>query len=196
MDLLSITAAARQAAEILIDARKPAGGELFVVGCSTSEVCGQRIGSAGSEEAATALMDGVLPVVTGAGLLLCVQGCEHINRALCVPRAALSKYDLTEVWVRPWLHAGGAFVTEATRRIPDHVMAEDVRMRATMGMDIGGTLIGMHLRPVAVPVHTELRHIGEATLLMAYSRPKYTGGERAQYDPMANALGHGAPISG
>ena len=189
MDFTEITAAARQAAEIVIASRKPRAGEILVIGCSTSEVCGRRIGSAGSEEAARAIMDGVLPVITDAGLYLAVQGCEHINRSLCVSRACMRAYDLTEVWVRPWLHAGGAFVTEATHRIADHVMAEDLRMRATMGMDIGGTLIGMHMCPVAVPVHTDLKHIGEATLLMAHSRPRYVGGERAQYDPMEDFHG-------
>ncbi len=189
MEFLDITSAARQAAEIVIQSRKPRAGEILVVGCSTSEVCGKRIGSAGSEDAARALMDGILPAVTDAGLYLAVQGCEHINRSLCVSRACMDAYDLTQVWVKPWLHAGGAFVTEATRRIDDCVMVEDLRMRAVMGMDIGGTLIGMHMRPVAVPVHTELRHIGEATLLMAFSRPKLTGGQRAQYDPMENFHG-------
>jgi uncharacterized protein (TIGR01440 family) len=88
---------------------------------------------------------------------------------------------LQEVWVKPWLHAGGAFATEAFARIPDRVMVENVGMQAALGMDIGGTLIGMHLHPVVVPVHTDLRRIGEATLVLAKTRPKYVGGPRAQY---------------
>lgn len=187
MQFEQITRSAAQAVSILLESKRPKPGEIFVVGCSTSEVCGQRIGSASNEDVARAIMDGVFPGVTDAGLYLAVQGCEHINRALCVPRACMERYALQEVWVRPWLHAGGAFSTEATHRIPDHVMVEDLRGLATLGMDIGGTLIGMHLHPVVVPVHTELRSIGQATLILARSRPKYVGGPRAQYDPIVNA---------
>ena len=187
MDFREITAAARRGAQIVIESRAPKPGEVFVVGCSTSEIMGARIGSSSSEDAARAVMEGVWPEVDAAGLFLAVQGCEHINRSLCVSRACMERYQLQEVWVRPWLHAGGAFVTEATKRIPDHVMVEDLRGQATLGMDIGGTLIGMHLRPVVVPVHTDLRSIGSATLILARSRPKYVGGPRAQYDPADGA---------
>ncbi len=186
MDFQQITNAAAQAVSLLLASRQPRAGELFVVGCSTSEVLGRRIGSASNAGVAKAVLDGLYPAVLEAGLYLAVQGCEHINRALCVPRACMERYRLQEVWVRPWLHAGGAFSTEAACRIPDHVMVEDLQARATLGMDIGGTLIGMHLSPVVVPVHTELRQIGEATLILARSRPKYVGGPRAQYDPVAN----------
>ncbi len=128
-------------------------------------------------------MDGVLPKLEAAGLFLAVQGCEHINRAICTSRACMERYNLQEVWVRPWLHAGGAFATEAYSRIPDRVMVENVEGKAALGMDIGGTLIGMHLHPVVVvPVHTDLRKIGEATLVLAKTRPKYVGGPRAQYN--------------
>ena len=184
MTLQNLSEAARQAVSILLDSKRPETGEIFVVGCSTSEVCGERIGSASNADVARAIMDGVYPAVTDAGLFLAVQGCEHINRALCVPRACAQRYDLQEVCVHPWLHAGGAFSTEAFNRIPDRVMVEDLKGRATMGMDIGGTLIGMHMRPVVVPVHTDLRKIGEANLILARSRPKYVGGPRAQYDPI------------
>ena len=101
----------------------------------------------------------------------------------------MERYGLQEVWVRPWLHAGGAFAAEAVERIPDHVMVEDLKALATMGMDIGGTLIGMHLHPVVVPVHTDLRQIGEAALVLARSRPKYVGGPRAQYEPVESPHG-------
>ncbi len=184
MDLQQLTAAAQQAVAILLDSKQPKPGEIFVVGCSTSEVCGRRIGSASNTDVAKALMDGIYPAVCEAGLYLAVQGCEHINRALCVPRACMERYGLQEVWVQPWLHAGGAFATEATVRIPDHVMVEDLKAQAVMGMDIGGTLIGMHLHPVVVPVHTDLRNIGQANLVLARSRPKYVGGPRAQYAPV------------
>ena len=125
---------------------------------------------------------GILPAVKEAGLILAVQGCEHINRSLCCSRATMKKYGLQQVWVKPWLHAGGACVTGAYERIEDAVMVESVNGQATLGIDIGDTLIGMHLHCVAVPVHSPLRRIGEANLVMAFSRPKYVGGPRAQYD--------------
>lgn len=183
-----ITAAAKQAVDIILDSRQPKAGEIIVIGCSTSEIIGARIGSASSEEAAKAMMEGVLGGLSGhEDLYLAVQGCEHINRALSVPRACMERYGLQEVWVRPWLHAGGAFATEAFSGLADRVMVEDLKAQATMGMDIGGTLIGMHMHPVVVPVHTDLRHVGEATLLLARSRPKYVGGPRAQYAPLDQA---------
>ncbi len=187
MQYSDITAAAERAARIVITSRQPKQGEIFVVGCSTSEILGERIGSHSSEDVAKAVMAGICPVVAEAGLMLAVQGCEHINRALCVSRACMERYELQEVWVRPWLHAGGAMSALAAETIPDHVMVENLNAKATLGMDIGGTLIGMHLKPVVVPVHTDLRRIGEATLVLARSRPKYVGGPRAQYDAMIDA---------
>lgn len=172
----------KEAFSILMDAAKPTPGALIVLGCSTSEIVGKRIGSGSSEEAARAVLDALLPLVDAAGLDLAVQGCEHINRSLCVRRATMQKYGLQQVWVRPWLHAGGACVTGAYERMDDAVMVEDLKGQATLGIDIGDTLIGMHLHCVAVPVHSPLRRIGEANLVMAFSRPKYVGGPRAQYD--------------
>ena len=182
MDYNELTLQAAEAVDHLLASAEYRAGDIFVIGCSTSEIVGKRIGSASSEEAAKAVMDAVLPKITSAGLFLAVQGCEHINRALCTSRACMEHYGLQEVWVRPWLHAGGAFATEAYNRIPDCVMVEDVGAKASLGMDIGGTLIGMHLHPVVVPVHTQQRKIGEATLILAKTRPKYVGGPRAQYD--------------
>lgn len=182
MDYSVFTRQAAEAVDILLASAEYRAGDIFVIGCSTSEIVGKRIGSASSEEAAKAVMDGVLPKLEAAGLYLAVQGCEHINRAICTSRACMERYNLQEVWVRPWLHAGGAFATEAFHRIPDCVMVENVAGKAALGMDIGGTLIGMHLHPVVVPVHTDLRRIGEATLVLAKTRPKYVGGPRAQYN--------------
>ena len=181
MDFSDITKQAATAAEILLDAAKPTPGEICVIGCSTSEVMGARIGSASNADAAAAIMDGLLPPLIQAGLFVAVQGCEHINRALCVTKNCRDKYDLTEVTVEPWLHAGGAFVTEAYHRFSGALMVEDLRARAALGMDIGDTLIGMHLRPVVVPVHTDFKHFGEANLVLARTRPKYIGGPRAHY---------------
>ncbi len=182
MDMEKIKNEAVSAMEILLEAAKPHAGEILVVGCSTSEVMGQRIGSASNEDVAKALMDGILPIVKQRGLYLAVQGCEHINRSVVVERTCMERYGLTQVWVEPWLHAGGAFATEAAKRFDDHVMVENLNMQATLGMDIGDTLIGMHLRPVVVPIHSAQRRIGEANLVLARVRPKYVGGPRAHYD--------------
>lgn len=180
--LQSIRDQAARAAEILIREAAPKPGSLCVVGCSTSEVGGKMIGSASSEEIAAAIWEGLTPVLEKAGVFLAVQGCEHINRSLCVPRACMERFGLTEVMVRPWLHAGGAFVTHAFAHTEDPVMVEDLKGLAHLGMDIGGTLIGMHLRSVAVPIHTPLREIGEARVVMARTRPRYVGGPRARYE--------------
>lgn len=160
-------------------------GDILVIGCSTSEIVGKRIGSGSSVEAAKAVMDAVLPKVKARGLYLAVQCCEHLNRCLVVERECMEKFDLQQVWVKPQLHAGGAFSMEAVARFDDHVMVEDLRGKASAGMDIGGTLIGMHMHPVVVPVHAVTRHIGEANLVMARTRPKYVGGPRAVYDDPA-----------
>lgn len=185
MELTSIREQAAEAARLLIQAAAPKGGELCVIGCSTSEVVGERIGSASNADVAKAIMAGLLPVLREAGVYVAVQGCEHINRSLCVERDCMERYHLAEVWVEPWLHAGGAFCTEAAERFTDHVMVEDLRGQATLGIDIGGTLIGMHMRPVVVPVHAALRQIGSAVLILAKSRPRYVGGPRAHYPSQA-----------
>lgn len=182
MNVAEITRQATEAADHLLSSAEYRAGDIFIIGCSTSEITGHRIGSASNEEAAKAVMDAILPKIAAAGLFFAVQGCEHINRAVCTSRACMERYGLQEVWVRPWLHAGGAFATEAYNRIPDRVMVEDVGGKAALGMDIGGTLIGMHLHPVVVPVHTDLRKIGEAALILAKTRPKYVGGPRAEYN--------------
>ncbi len=181
MDFESITQQAREAMDILLQAAKPRPGQLMVLGCSTSETVGSRIGSNSSADAAAAILKGVLPAVKEAGLILAVQGCEHINRSLCLERADAEKLGLVEVWVRPHAHAGGACITAFYEQCADPVMVEGLQSKATLGMDVGDTLIGMHMRPVVVPVHSPLRKIGEANLVLAFSRPRYVGGPRAQY---------------
>ena len=108
MDFEAITQQAREAMDILLKAAKPKPGQLMVLGCSTSETVGSRIGSNSSADAAQAILRGVLPAVKEAGLILAVQGCEHINRSLCLERADAEKLGLVEVWVKPHAHAGGA----------------------------------------------------------------------------------------
>ena len=135
MDYTELTRQAAEAVDHLLASAEYRKGDIFVIGCSTSEIVGKRIGSASSEEAAKAVMDAILPKVTEAGLYLAVQGCEHINRAICTSRACMEQYRLQEVWVRPWLHAGGAFATEAYNRIHDRVMVENVDGKAALGID-------------------------------------------------------------
>lgn len=181
MDFKLIEQQVANAFNILMEAARPKGGELLVLGCSTSEIMGKMIGSYSTEEAARAVFGTLYPLTKTHGLFLAVQGCEHINRSLCCSREVMDRFGLQQVWVRPHLHAGGACITEAFNNIDNAVMVESLNSRATLGMDIGCTMIGMHMHPVAVPVHSVHRSIGEAHLVMAYSRPKYVGGPRALY---------------
>ena len=141
-----------------------------MIGCSSSEIMGERIGKGSSMEAAQAVYEGIAPVLEEKGILLAVQCCEHLNRALIVERSTAEKFGYEPVNVRPWAHAGGSFATT----VWEH-------MEQPAAVDIGDTLIGMHLREVAVPVRLSIRKIGEASLVCARTRPKFIGGERARY---------------
>ncbi|MGI6150409.1 MAG: TIGR01440 family protein [Christensenellales bacterium] len=175
-----ITSQAKAALCALLDVANLKKGQIVVLGCSTSEVRGSKIGSDSSEDIAAAIMEGILPTIKEKGLFLAVQCCEHLNRALVVERECAKLHGLDEVNVLPSLHAGGAMATTATKAFDDYCMVE--RVVAHAGIDIGDTLIGMHLRPVAVPVRFPEGRIGEANVVMARTRPKYIGGPRAQYD--------------
>jgi len=187
MDLQIITEQVRLALDDLLASAQLRQGQLVVVGCSTSEVGGHLIGTNSSEDIAKAIMGVILPAMKERGLYLAIQCCEHLNRSLVVERTCMERYDLTQVWVRPWLHAGGAMAMQALAQFDDPVMVEDLKSRASAGIDIGGTFIGMHLHPVVVPIHTENREVGKAHITMARTRPKYVGGPRAQYDPVEPA---------
>ena len=156
-------------------------GSLFVLGGSTSEVLGEKVGTKPSLEMAEAILEGLLPPLLERGIWIAVQGCEHLNRALVVEREAARTYSLEEVTVFPHPKAGGSLATAAFLRFQDPVMVESLKAQAHGGMDIGGVLIGMHLRPVAVPLRLSLRRIGEAVLIAAKTRPKLVGGARAVY---------------
>lgn len=156
-------------------------GDIVVIGCSTSRVAGYHMGQHSTEDIAKAIMDAALPRIRERGLYLACQCCEHLNRALVVERECMEKYDLTEVSVKPALHAGGAWSVQAIERFSAPVVVEDIRARARAGIDVGGVFIGMHLRPVVVPIHNENAHIGCAFVTMARTRPKLIGGERARY---------------
>ncbi|WP_026174992.1 TIGR01440 family protein [Thermus igniterrae] len=156
-------------------------GSLFVLGGSTSEVLGERVGTHPSLEAAEAILEGLLPPLRERGIWVAVQGCEHLNRALVVEREVAKAYGLEEVTVFPHPKAGGSLATAAFLGYEDPVMVESLKAQALGGMDIGGVLIGMHLRPVAVPLRLSVRRIGEAVLIAAKTRPKLVGGARAVY---------------
>ena len=179
MDYSVITAQARQAMTELLDAAQPEPGDIVVVGCSSSEILGAHIGKGSSPEAAKAVLDGLAPVVEARGLYLAAQCCEHLNRALILEKEAARKYGYPVVNVVPQPKAGGSFATAVYAHLHEPVAVEAIQ--AACGLDIGGTLIGMHLRPVAVPVRLALDHIGDAILLCARTRPKYIGGSRAVY---------------
>ena len=163
----------------LLDQAKLKPGSLVVVGCSSSEIVGKQIGNGSSMDAAQAAFAGIYPVLQSQGIHLAVQCCEHLNRALIMERASAeaSGYEIVNVMPQP--HAGGSMAVAAWNTFNDPVAVETIQ--ADAGMDIGGTLIGMHLRRVAVPVRTSLDHIGEAIVLCARTRPKYIGGPRAVY---------------
>ena len=174
-----ITAQAREAVEELLQAAKLQAGDLFVVGCSSSEIVGEHIGKGSSMEAAEAAFAGIYPILKERGIWLVSQCCEHLNRALILEREAARQYGYESVNVEPWAHAGGSFATVTFARLTDPVAVEHVR--AAAGMDIGDTFIGMHLRDVAVPVRLRLSAIGQAHLTCARTRPKFIGGDRARY---------------
>lgn len=155
-------------------------GDLLVIGCSSSEMVGEKIGTQSSGDAAAALADAVLPLLQEAGVYVAVQCCEHLNRALILEAAAAEKFGYDPVNVVPQPKAGGSFATAVWGRLEQPVAVEHIRAHA--GLDIGGTLIGMHLREVAVPVRLGVKTIGEAPILCARTRPKFIGGVRAVYD--------------
>ena len=178
--LAEIKEQARAVALELVEVAALKKGDILVVGCSTSEVTGNRIGKASVPIAAKALLEGIYPVLQEKGIYLAAQCCEHLNRALIVERACALQYGLEEVSVVPQPKAGGAFATAVYRALEQPVAVENIRAHA--GLDIGGTLIGMHLRAVAVPVRLARAGIGKANILCARTRPKYIGGPRAHYE--------------
>lgn len=175
-----ITNQARSVVTELLEQAKLKPGALLVIGCSSSEIVGQHIGKGSSMEAAQAAFRGIYPVLQEKGIHLAVQCCEHLNRALILERKAAEDRGYEIVNVVPQPKAGGSFAVTAWNTFADPVAVETIA--ADAGIDIGGTLIGMHLRRVAVPVRTSLGKLGEAIVLCARTRPKYIGGPRAIYE--------------
>ncbi len=172
--------ASREAIDELLAEAKPAKGQIVVVGCSSSEIVGEKIGKGSVPEAAEAVLEAILPVINENGLFLAAQCCEHLNRALVIEREAAERFGYEIVSAVPKTKAGGSFATAAYLRFRDPVLVEHIK--ASAGLDIGGTLIGMHLRDVAVPLRLSTKKIGEAYVSAARTRPKYIGGARAQYE--------------
>lgn len=154
-------------------------GDLFVIGCSTSEVAGEHIGTSGSEQIGQFIFETLEDLKSQTGIQLVFQCCEHLNRALVVERETMIHHKLEEVSVIPQPHAGGSMATYAFKHFKDPVMVETIQ--ADAGIDIGETMIGMQLKPVVVPLRFNQRTIGHARITGARTRPKLIGGERATY---------------
>lgn len=170
---------AKTAASELIETAKLKQGDILIVGCSSSEVVGLHIGKGSDINAAGAIYEGIQSVLQPKGIYLAAQCCEHLNRAVIVEKEAL--LPGTEIVnVVPQPHAGGSFAMTVYQNAKCPVAVEEIK--ADAGMDIGRTLIGMHLKKVAVPVRLSLDKIGEAVLICARTRPKFIGGSRAVYD--------------
>lgn len=169
---------AYETASELIEKASLKKGQILVVGCSTSEVVGSRIGSNSSLEAAQAVFAGIYKAAQEAGIWLAAQCCEHLNRAIIIEREAVPFAEPVNVVPQP--KAGGSFATTCWKEFQDPVALEEIR--ADAGLDIGDTFIGMHLKRVAVPVRLEHSAIGNAHITAARVRPKFIGGERACYN--------------
>ena len=153
--------------------------KLVVIGCSTSEVAGEHIGTAGSLDIAKAIFDGLQQVQQMYPFTPVFQCCEHLNRAIVMEEAIAEQFGYTIVHAIPHQKAGGAMATYAFSQLKQPVLVEHVQ--ASAGIDIGDTLIGMQLKHVAVPFRSAIKQIGSAHLTMAFTRPKLIGGERALY---------------
>ena len=178
MDL--IKKEAKTAAEEFFSKVNLKKGDIVVIGCSSSEILGEKIGSHSSLETAKEVFDILYEEAKKHGVYLAAQCCEHLNRAIIVERECAEKYSLEEVNVIPQPKAGGSFATSAYRAFSEPVAVEAIKAHA--GMDIGDTLIGMHLKSVAVPLRLSVKKIGEANLVCARTRAKFVGGERAVYN--------------
>lgn len=168
------------AAKEIIEVTNLTQGQILVIGCSTSEICGDKIGTNSNLEVAKAAFMGIYEVTKEKGIFLAAQCCEHLNRAIIIEKEAVPFAEIVNVVPQP--KAGGSFATTAYKEFTHPVAVEEIK--ADAGIDIGGTLIGMHIKKVAVPVRLANHKIGEAHVSAARSRAKFIGGERAIYDDM------------
>ncbi len=175
--LIELNSQAKKVAEEIIDVAKLNKGQILVVGCSTSEICGDKIGTNSNIEVAQAVFDGIYEVANQYGIYVAAQCCEHLNRAIIVEREAVPFQEVVNVLPQP--KAGGSMATCAYASFKNPVAVEEIK--ADAGIDIGQTLIGMHLKKVAVPVRLKNNKIGKANVVAARTRPKFIGGQRACY---------------
>ena len=175
---MNVAESCKKAAVELIDAAHLKKGDIVVVGCSTSEVLGSKLGTNSSPDTAKILFESLYEVFEQNGIFMAAQCCEHLNRAIIIERAAAGSAEIVNVVPVP--KAGGSFATQAYAHFKDPVALEEIK--ADAGIDIGATLIGMHLKRVAVPVRLSVKTIGEAPVVFARTRPKFIGGSRANYN--------------
>ncbi len=168
----------KKAALELVEAAGLKSGDIVAIGCSTSEVMGEKIGTASVAELGAKIYASLAEVFSPLGIYIAAQCCEHLNRAIIIERDAAGCRDICNVVPRP--KAGGSFATAAYAAMKDPVAVEEIS--AVAGMDIGDTLIGMHIKKVAVPCRLSVTQIGEARLVCARSRAKFIGGDRAHYN--------------
>ena len=185
--LVQVKEEADNAASQLAEVARLHKGQIVVMGCSTSELVGHNVGSWSTPEVANAIFEGLNSVFAPMGVYIAAQCCEHLNRALIVEHEAVPNGEIVNVMPQP--KAGSSFATAAYHSFRHPVALEEIK--ADAGLDIGGTLIGMHLKKVAVPVRLQQNHIGQAIVLAARVRPKFIGGERAIYD---ETLKDGYPV--
>ena len=180
MELSEICESTREVLREFLEEAYMEDGQVLVVGCSTSEIDSFKIGSHSSEEIGKAVCGVILDELKSRGIYLAAQCCEHLNRALILEEEAARKYGWEPVNVVPQVKACGSFAAAAYRMFAHPVAVEHIRAHG--GIDIGDTLIGMHLRDVAVPVRIKTKEIGGARVVCARTRPKFIGGARAAYD--------------
>ena len=175
---MEISKECKMATEELVEKAGLKKGDIVVIGCSTSEVIGEKIGTNSSPDTAKILFESIYDVLKEKEIYLAAQCCEHLNRAIIIEKAAVPFAEYVNVVPAP--KAGGSFATEAYKHFESPVAVEEIK--ADAGIDIGSTLIGMHLKRVAVPLRLEIKKIGEAAVTAARTRPKYIGGPRAHYN--------------
>ena len=170
----------RRAVDALVEAGQIAPGGLIVLGCSTSEVAGARIGKGSVPELGSIIAQAMLDACKAHGIDAAFQCCEHLNRSVVMEQRVLRDLRLTQVRAVPQPKAGGSVPAVAWKLLEKPALA--MAVQADAAIDIGDTLVGMHIRPVAVPLRIDTNRIGSANLVMAYSRLPYIGGERAKYE--------------
>ena len=173
-----LTIQAKAVINELYEKAKLKRGDIVVIGCSTSEIVGSKIGTHSNPDVAKTVFEAIYEYAQQKGIYLAFQCCEHLNRAIVIEKEAAAFAEPVNVVPQP--KAGGSMATQAYSHFKNPVVVEEIK--ADAGIDIGFTLIGMHLKKVAVPLRLENNKIGQATVLAARTRPKFIGGARAVYD--------------